>query len=415
MQAWVFPAAGAAVIALVVLIVLAVFFCRRAIAERASKKSDVSNDRLSPLETGNLLLKEQALDRFVLFQLNFLSLAWSCEHSITHRHRDLVYLRRFINILAVFLGLFAVGFADVIWQNWCCYPSGYKYTDYNNGTCSDPMSPINNPSLYPGTNPVPGVVSCTQIAGWEWVSNAAFVGCIFLSLVLHMYLSYRFIHDVRFGLEGNYTGIIDAIEDHALNPEKTKRLKEYTWMSFDHHANVQKNTTSFSPHEINLHRLGHLMLDPFAIFFGYPHIVMSRSDLAIANFCNIFVFIVAAIVLGSWAQPNWQGRCCYYDENTRSGAYGRCDDPHAPINSDPFRLKCGLLSWQMTVLLGIMCLNLLISFGLWLYTFILFHYILRKSNAAVLAKLDAMAKTDSHLKRRWLKKSPPPPYDYHRS
>lgn len=405
MQAWVFPAAGAGILALVILIVLAVFFCRRAIADRAKKEKGASKDKLSPLETGNLLLKQQALDRFVLFQLNFFSLAWSSEHSITHTHRDLVYLRRFLNVLAVFLGLFAIGFADVIWQNWCCYPSGLSYTDYVNGTCSNPSASVFN---------MPGTVSCNQMAGWEWASNVAFVGCVFLSLLIHMYLSYHFVHDVKFGLDGNYTGIIDAIDDHGLPPEKAKRLKEYTWMSFDHHTNIQDNTTSFSPHEINLHRLGHLLLDPFAIFFGYPHIVMSRSDLAVANFCSLFIMFGTFSALVGWAQPDWNGRCCYYDENTRTGASGRCDDSTAPIGSDPFRLKCALLSWEMAILLGIFLLALMISFGLWLYTFILFHYILRKSSATVLEKLDTLAVADAQINAAWLAKSPAPRFDFHR-
>lgn len=253
------------------------------------------------------------------------------------------------------------------------------------------------------------------MAGWEWVSNAAFVGCIFLSLVIHMYLSFHFIHDVRYGLEGNYTGIIDAIDDHALNPAKTKRLKEYTWMSFDHHANVQKNTTAFSPHEINLHRLGHLMLDPFAVFFGFPHIVMSRTDLAVANFCTMAVFFASVALFASWAEPDWLGRCCYYDANTESGAYGRCDDSSAPINADPFRQGCSLMSWEMLIIVGVMLLSLLVSFGLWVYTFILFHYILRKSSTAVLEKLDTLAMADSHLGIKWLSKSPPPSFDFHRN
>jgi hypothetical protein len=404
MQAWVLPAAGAGAIALVILIVLAVFFCRRAIAERALREKD-DGKTLSPLETGNLLLKEQALDRFVLFQLNLFSLAWSSEHSITHTHRDLVYFRRFVNILCVFLGLFAIGFADVIWQNWCCYPSSVSYADYSEGTCD---------AAFAGTN-VTGFTPCSQMGGWIWFSNALFVGGVAISLLIHMYLSYNFVHDVRYGLDGNYTGIIDAIDDHGLEKEKNARLKKYTWMSFDHHTNVQKNTASFAPHEINLHRLGHLLIDPFAIIFGYPHIVMSRSDLAVANFGALATMLASLIALIAWAQPDWEGRCCYYDDNTRSGRYGLCSDSSAAISADPFRLKCSVLSWEMAILVGIFCIALLVSFGLWMYTFVLFHYILRKSSVAVLDKLDTLAMADDHLGTAWLAKSPAPAFDFHRS
>ena len=401
MQAWILPAAGAGILALVIVIVLAFFFCRRALALRESAKTPADQDFNNPLDTANLLLKEQALDRFVLFQLNLFSLLWSSEHSITHTHRNLVYFRRFLNVLCVFLGLFAIGIADAIWLDWCCYPPGTSFMFYNYGTCSNPNAPVWNLPLH---------TDCTTMGGWIWISNVAFVSAVFLSMLIHMYLSYRFVHDVRTGLDGNYIGILDTIDDHGMSPERTKRLKDYTWMSFDHHANVQKNVSGFSPHEINLHRLGRLLIDPFAILFGYPHIVMSRSDLAVANFASLMVLFITCVVFGTYSSPKWSATCCYYDSNTESGKFGTCDDANAPISLDPFRLSCGLLSVEMAFLLLLIGTCLLVSFGLWFYTFVMFHYILTKSRTTVMDKLDTLAKTDTHLNKAWLEQSPKPDF-----
>jgi hypothetical protein len=46
---------------------------------------------------------------------------------------------------------------------------------------------------------------------------------------------------------------------------------------------------------------------------------------------------------------------------------------------------------------------------------VLFHYILKKCRTTVLDKLGTLALADEPFTHQWLKKSAPPPFDFHRS
>ena len=114
MQIWVVSVIGAGIGVLLVVIVLAVFFCHRQEGVNGVKWSFGISD------TEILLRSESVLDRFILFGINLLSLAWNTEHNIVHSNRAVVYFRRFINISAVLLFLFTIDLMDIIWANWCC-------------------------------------------------------------------------------------------------------------------------------------------------------------------------------------------------------------------------------------------------------------------------------------------------------
>jgi len=392
MDPWVWPTVSASIVVFLVVVGFAIYVCRRIVngaTPMALKWSSSVND------TGLLMLQEQMLDRFILFQLNFGSLVWSSEHNITHCHRFLVYVRRGLNILAVILGVFAIDVVNRIWRNWCCYPVSATVDDLVLGTCWNKSAPIVSSE---GWHP------CLTMDTWEWASNVAFLLCIVLSLGLHGYLSFRFVHDVRFGLEGNYTGFQDAIKG------KSQRLKDYVWMCFDHHTDQKKNNP-FSPHEIHLHRLSHLLVDPFSIIFGFPHIVLSRSDLAIANFINLATMVGTWMLYFQWAVPLFQEECCYYDASTRTGRFGKCNDPHSAVSRDPFRADCSVgSSLSMKLLGGLGIIQILLTIGLWLYSLILFHYLLHKISKHSMQKLEELAEQNEKQSKVWLSRSKMPSY-----
>lgn len=399
MQPWVLPTVIAVVVGALLLLGLLIFFCRRA-AEMAGPRTTRrwgSNIH----ETTQHLLRDQALDRFVLFMLNFTSLCWNLEHNIIHTDRGLVLLRRGLNILSVFLGLFAIGVVDELWLNWCCYPDNTSLEDLKEGLCRNDNSTIHN-----STNVK---LSCTSMETWEWIVNLCFIGSVFLSLAIHIYLSYNFTHNVRSGVEGSYTGTIDAINSHQASfpPEAISRMKKFTHFSFMHHS---PSNGTFTPHEINLHRLVTLFFDPFAILFGLPQIVLSRSDLALANMANLAAMVGTWLLYSEWAVPRWEKTCCYYDASTRSGSFGACNDPTAQIAKDPFREPCSGLSLEMIIIASFGVAEVAVSIGIWLYSVVLFEYILHNQTIATLKKLHVVALTHSEDTDKFHLFHPPPPY-----
>ena len=395
MQGWIIATVCAGGGLLVVVIVLMVYLCRRIMEKRGT----TSTTWPSVEETSAFLATENVLERFILFQLNFFSLTWSLEHDITHTRRFIVSCRRFLNIGIVFLGLFAIDIVDVIWRNWCCYPVGTSLNNLNQGTCDN-----ENAAVQQIASP------CDSMDSWMWNVNVAFVASIVLSLGLHVYLSYNFVTDVRTGLEGNYVGLVDVLDSHSdiCTPAQIKRFKKYTWWTFEHHRSLGRNS-SFVPREIHLKRLSILFLDPFAIFFGYPHIVMARSDLAIANFFLIAVFTGMGSLYFLWAKPIFDQTCCFY-EGIADGSFGYCDDLSASIVHDPFRLPCHGQSITMIVLIVIMIACVLIIFGLWFYSFLIFHYLVHRNTVPYIQKLSQVSYEHRKQANAWFEKSPPPDY-----
>lgn len=406
MEPWFIPAVSAGGAAVAVIIVYVVVFYRRATALVPANIRVPQAWSSSVGETTNHVMRDQMLDRFILFSLNLTSILWSMEHSIVHTDRALVYFRRCLNIVAVFTGLFAIGIADELYLNWGCYESDRNLNELDQGLCSDSSSPIRGNA----TGLVGDILIYRKPDTWIWISNAVFAGCVVLSLAIHAYLSYNFADRVRHGLEGNYTGTIDAINQHqSCDADKVARLKKYTWTAF--HTHINNNTsTVFSPHEINLHRVTELFLDPFAIVFGFPLIVLARSDLAIANFINLLAMHATWVLYFEWAMPRYEASCCYYDEATQNGNGGACDDPTAPIANDPFRLSCSGLNIELTVILSIGLFQILLMLVFWLYGVILYNFIVYKTMAKTLQVLDQAAKDTSESIDVHHSKYPPPVY-----
>jgi len=406
MEPWFIPAVSAGGVALLIVVGYVVLFYRRATALVPASMRVAQAWSSSVTETTNHVLRDQMLDRFILFSLNLTAILWSMEHSIVHTDRALVYFRRCLNVVALFAGLFALGIADELYLNWGCYPPNTGINDLDRGLCSDRSSPIQNNAGLLGE-----ILAYRRPDTWIWVSNAVFAGCVVLSLAIHAYLSYNFVGRVRYGLEGSYTGTIDVINQHSgqCDPAKVARLKKYTWTAFHTHLNSNSNTV-FSPHEINLHRMTELFLDPFAIVFGFPLIVLSRSDLAIANFANLIAMHVTWILYDRWAIPRWEATCCYYDEATRNGNGGECNNPNAPIANDPFRLSCSGLNLELTILLCIGLFQILLMLMFWLYGVMLYNFIVYKSTSKTLQILDQAAQDTAPSIEAHHLKYPPPSY-----
>ena len=408
MEPWFIPTITALALAFCVFVGFAIFVCRRAKAKHVGTKVHERPWGSTVEETTLHLTREQMLDRFILFSLNLSSLLWSSEHSIVHTDRALVYFRRGLNILAIFIGLFTFGIADVIYDNWSCYSTS-SIDDYNQGLCSNPNSEINR-----GKNIFEIVGSYHAMSTWIWVSNAVFGGVLFLSLLIHAYLAYNFVDRVRYGVEGSYTGMIDMIDDHKhLNKDEkeTALLKKSAWHMFHSHVNNEDGKAqAFVPHEINLHRLGILFFDPFSILFGFPHIVLSRSDLAIANMLLIWCLVGTWNLYFHWALPRYNETCCHYDDATRAGHAGLCNNPDDPISFDPFRLSCNGYNLELTIILftAVAELGLIVLF--WLYSTILYQFIVTKSTRPVLASLKQVASTRADLINKSAERDPPPPY-----
>lgn len=409
MEPWFIPTITALSLAFCVFVAFCVFLYQRAKAKHAGTEN-LKRPWGSTLEETTLhLTKEQMLDRFILFSLNLTSLLWSSEHSIVHTDRALVNFRRGLNILAIFIGLFTFGIADVIYLNWSCYSSSSSIDDYNQGLCSNPNSEINQ-----GENIFEIVGSYHAMSTWIWVSNAIFGGALFLSLLIHAYLAFNFVDRVRYGVEGSYTGMIDMIDDHKhLNKseEETTLLKQSAWHLFHSHVNKEDDQSqAFVPHEINLHRLGILFFDPFAILFGFPHIVLSRSDLAIANMFLIWCMIGTWNLYFHWALPRYHETCCHYDDATRAGHAGLCNNPNDPIAFDPFRLSCNGYNLELTIIIwtGVAELGTIVLF--WLYSTILFQFIVSKNTRSTLLGLKQVATTRTDLIKSSTEENPPPPY-----
>lgn len=412
MQPWLIPTITAISLAFCVFVGFVVFLCRRA---KASHSDIQPNKRAwgSTIEdTTNHLGNEKTIERFILFMLNLSSILWSSEHSIVHTDRSLVYFRRGLNILAIFVGFFALGIADVIYLNWSCYSEDLSIDDYNDGLCSDPSSKINTDK-----NIVDVIESYHTMSTWIWVSNAIFGIAIFLSLSIHAYLAFNFVDRVRYGIEGSYTGMVDFVDQHKhLNKseDETVLLKKCAWHLFKTHMSSSDGQSQrFTPHELNLHRLGILFFDPFAILFGFPHIILSRSDLAIANFFLILSMTGTWNLYFYWAVPRYNETCCYYDHTTSSGAAGHCNNPADPITHDPFRLDCNGLNLEMTIILVAGLVQFLIVFIFWLYSTILFQFIVSKKTAPYLAGLKQGAKNSKDVIEESAKNDPPPPYKMH--
>jgi hypothetical protein len=82
------------------------------------------------------------------------------------------------------------------------------------------------------------------------MANLAFVGSLILSLVLHLVLWKRFVHDVKYDKEGQYTGLIDLVNNTKLVPQKElKYFKWYIWATLQHN---EKNSLS-SNHYVYLY------------------------------------------------------------------------------------------------------------------------------------------------------------------
>lgn len=412
MEPWFLPAVSAGAVAIAVVIGFIIYLCRR--AARANGKTETIARKWSASidETkDHLLVKEQMLDRFILFSLNFTSILWSSEHSLIHTDRGLVFFRRGLNIFAVLIGLFSLGIADVIYSNWYCYPSTTSIDDYNKGLCSNFSAPINQKK-----DVVEMAESYRGMSTWIWVCNALFIGAVSLSLAIHAYLSYNFVDRVRYGIEGSYTGTIDAINDYeeTVGKDAANKMKKYVWMAHHRHTNgndeVAASKGNFTTHDINLHRLGILFFDPFSILFGFPHIVLSRSDLAITNFVNIIVMIGTWNLYFQWGLPRWKRTCCYYDSSTSSGSAGHCDDPHSSIYHDPFRLSCTGMNLELTIIMCFGLAQLIITVVLWLYSTALYHYIVYESLKNTLKKLNNVAEISEPAIINHHKKFPMPPY-----
>lgn len=396
MQGWIIAAICVGGGLVVVVIVLMVYLCRHIMERRGTTKTSWP----SVEESAAFLATENVLERFILFQLNFFSLIWSVEHDITHTRRLVVAFRRFLNIAIVFLGLFAIDVVDVIWSNWCCYPAGTSMNNLNQGTCSFDNSVIRQTTALP----------CDTMDAWMWNVNVVFVGSILLSLLLHGYLSYNFISDVRTGLEGNFVGLVDMLDTQSAiyTPAEIKRFKRYTWWTFENHRSLSRKG-SFVPKEVHLKRMGILFLDPFAIFFGYPHIVMARSDLAIANFFLISVFSGLASLYWVWALPLYNQTCCFYHGNS-DGTFGFCDDPMASIVHDPFRIPCSGQSIEMIVLIVLMVACILSIFGLWFYSYLVFHYLVHRNTVPYVQEINHVSEKYEVPANNWHDLSPAPPY-----
>jgi hypothetical protein len=410
MEVWFLPVITAISLTVCVFIACIVFFCRR--ASQSSKKINtvVRNWSTSVEDSKQHILREQMLDRFIIFGLNISSLFWSSEHSLVHTDRALVYIRRGLNILAVLVGVFAFGIADVIFLNWGCYPSSTSLDDYNQGLCWNPKSTIAR-----NKNSIEIIASYNSMDTWILVTNLIFGTAVFLSFSIHAYLMYGFVDKVRYGVEGNYTGTIDFITSHdddILGDKNTgQKIKNYVWYLFHSHVNDKSNDhTVFTPHEINLHRLSILFFDPVSIVFGLPHIIMARSDLAIANFCNLIGIAATWQLYFNWAIPRYNEVCCYYDESTRSGLWGKCDDPRAKISNDPFRIECSALNIEQIILISVGVTQVVLVLVLWLYSVILFYYIISKHTTDLINRLKKGALEAEASIADSTAKHPPPDY-----
>ena len=406
MEPWAIPVISACIVFGLVIVGYIVFFARRAGHASPTIKKTAASWSSSVGETTKHLLRDQALDRCIILCLNFTSLFWSFEHNLIHTDRHLVYFRRALNILAIFIGLFTVGIADVIFLNWGCYPSTTPIDDYNQGLCDDSSSPIRT-----SPNQVDTLMSFANMSSWIWISNAVFAGSIVVSLAIHAYLSYNFKKNLQTGAEGNYTGTIDTINQHknTFTAEQSDTLKKYIWTAFHSHVTSGTNE-SFAPHEIHLHRITELFFDPVAIFLGFPAIIIARSDVAIANFFNILLMPVTWALYTNWAIPRWEKTCCYYDDATSSGGAGDCNDSSSPIYHDPFRLSCKGLNTELTVILCIGLGQLALSFIFWLYSVILYNFIVMGNTKKLLTSLHQVANEKKLEVLNHHAEYPPPAY-----
>ena len=379
MQIWVVSVIGAGIGVLLVVIVLAVFFCHRQEGVNGVKWSFGISD------TEILLRSESVLDRFILFGINLLSLAWNTEHNIVHSNRAVVYFRRFINISAVLLFLFTIDLMDIIWANWCCYPNPNP-TTVTLGTCSNPAAAIRNASFYQ---------ECTRPTGWLWAANVAFVLTIVASVLLQLYLWKHFVHDVKHELEGQYTGLIDMVNNTtALPKEEAKYIKWYIWMTMHQHRKKNVKTNEFNFPSVNLQRCSHLFMDVFAILSGIPHIILSRTDLAILQMINV-VFMIGTLVAYQDASNTWANTCGYYDSETSSGRFGVCTNATSIIARDPNRLSCaGTYSSEMKFLIWFFVIELVGMLLMWLYTYTVFHHLLHDQNKSMINNLHKIIKDE---------------------
>lgn len=375
---WLIPAISAGCGVFLLIVAFAIFFCRK---EKSKKKA--WHDFNFPLgDTLQFLQQENIVARFIIFQLNFSSLCWSSEFSITKQHRRLVMARRCLNLLVIFLGIFTVDIVDAIWKNWCCYPPSTDIEGYGLGVCWDSGSPIRRDptTSYP--------CSLTTMETWEWVFNALFVGSLFTSLGIHAYLSYHFVDDIKSSLHPNYEALLSVLDmhSHRFDPAHHEDMKGLVWMQW----NNLKAKANFAPHQVYLHRISHLFIDPFAIFFGFPHILLARSDLAILNFCNIWMFVGTWLLYTLYAVPSWLETCCYYDSATSSGRFGLCNDPASAIYDDPYRQSCttSTYTWVMQFLLWFGVAQIACIISLWVYITVLFHHLL---NLCIKPIVDAIA------------------------
>lgn len=341
-------------------------------------------------DTSSHLMSETVLSRFILFGLNLTSLLWSTEHNLIHTNRHLVYIRRGLNIIAVFTGLFAIGIADVIYVNWFCYAENTSIDDYNEGLCWNSSATINK-----NETKIEIITSYHEMSKWIWISNAIFAGSIFLSMAIHAYLMYFFVYYIRFGIEGIYTGIIECIDDHThvfQDIEEKLNLKKYIRWAL--HSHIEGNSKeSFLTHGFNLHRLTILFFDPIAILGGFVHIILGRSDLAIFSMLNSLLMVGTWFLYYSWAIPRYEETCCYYDDTTRMGSAGLCNDPFSSLAHDPFRKECTGYNFELVLIISFGILQIVIGIVMWLYSVILFQYIILKGNSSNLQALKEKSKT----------------------
>ena len=205
---------------------------------------------------------------------------------------------------------------------------------------------------------------------------------------------YFFVYYIRFGIEGIYTGIIECIDDHThvfQDIEEKLNLKKYIRWAL--HSHIEGNSKeSFLTHGFNLHRLTILFFDPFAILGGFVHIILGRSDLAIFSMLNSLLMVGTWFLYYRWAIPRYEETCCFYDETTRTGIAGLCNDPLSSLAHDPFRKECTGYNLELVLIISFGILQIVIGIIMWLYSVILFQYIIIKGNSNNLQALKEKSK-----------------------
>lgn len=309
-----------------------------------------------------VLEADNPLGRFVYLETNTWCLLWAVDCTLLMKRKALAWTRRALNLALIGLCFVVFEYFLKEYENWCCYPSSTSVQDENRGTCNFPGAPIQSSPDYQACD-------LSKAPSGQMITAVVMIAVALTSVLLHVYNSSRFVHDLRTDVNAHETALLNCVQRHA--PAKQAATMSAYIQCMTHQHTKSGREKGPAPVSVLLDRVRKLLRpDPIGIWLGTSQFVLHNHKLLVGVWCNTVIWICNILVYQYVSKPLWEEKCCKPAE-LHDPRFGSCTDPLAAIQREPDRQKCGPMTftWAVWTFWGVHIFNWLLGtlLALWEY------------------------------------------------